>query len=147
MIFNRLIRLRKYPIIGWFAFYILKIIGLELPRNVKVGKRVRFMRWAVGTVVHRRVEIEDDVRVFQNVTLGRADVYRSLEDSKMEGILVKKGAIIGAGAKVLCKEGTLIVGENTVIGANAVLFESTGDNEIWVGNPARKIGMRKEFRD
>lgn len=147
MIFNRLIRLRKYPLIGWFAFYILKIIGLELPRNVKVGKRVRFMHWAVGTVIHRRVEIEDGVRIFQNVTLGRADVYRSLEDSKMEGILIKKGAIIGAGAKVLCKEGTLVVGENTVIGANAVLFESTGDNEIWVGNPARKLGMRKEFRD
>lgn len=144
--FNVLVKLRKYPVIGVFAYYVLKICGLDLPRNVKIGTGVKFMHWSVGTVVHRYTEIEDDVRIFQNVTLGRADVYRSLEDTKMEGILIKKGAIIGAGAKVLCKEGTLVVGENTVIGANAVLFDSTGDNEVWAGNPAKKIGMRKDYR-
>lgn len=50
------------------------------------------------------------------------------------------------GAKVLCKEGVLTVGKNTIIGANAVLLESTGDNEIWVGIPAKKIGLRKDIK-
>jgi len=36
----------------------------------------------------------------------------------------------------------LIVGKNSVIGANAVLFNSTGENEIWAGIPAQKIGNR-----
>jgi serine O-acetyltransferase len=31
-----------------------------------------------------------------------------------------------------------------MLGANAVLLESTGENEIWAGLPARKVGMRDE---
>lgn len=52
-------------------------------------------------------------------------------------------AIICAGAKLLFSDKTLIVGKGTVIGANAVLTQSTGDYEIWAGIPARKIGIRK----
>ena len=37
----------------------------------------------------------------------------------------------------------LVVGEGTVIGANAVLTQSTGDWEIWAGIPAKKIGLRE----
>jgi serine O-acetyltransferase len=29
-----------------------------------------------------------------------------------------------------------------VIGANAVLLNSTGENEIWAGVPAQRIGFR-----
>jgi serine O-acetyltransferase len=34
------------------------------------------------------------------------------------------------------------VGKGCVIGANAVLLESTGENEVWVGVPAKHIGDR-----
>jgi serine O-acetyltransferase len=141
-VLNRLVSLRNYPLIGFIAFYFLKFIGLELPRAVKLGNNVKFRHWAQGTVIHRRTEIQDDVWIFQGVTIGRADVHIPLKDSKMESILIKRGAIIGAGATILCKEGTLIVGENTIIGANSVLLKSTGENEIWAGNPAKKVGER-----
>jgi len=36
----------------------------------------------------------------------------------------------------------LRVGRGTVVGANAVLLESTGENELWAGVPARKVGLR-----
>ena len=32
----------------------------------------------------------------------------------------------------------------SVIGANAVLLQSTGQNEIWAGVPARLIGKREQ---
>lgn len=86
-----------------------------------------------------------NVRIYQNVTLGRADVYKSEKDSPSEfkGFLLKEGACICAGAKLICKKGTLVIGKNAVVGANAVLLNSIGDNEIWGGVPARFIGMRK----
>lgn len=52
-------------------------------------------------------------------------------------------AILCAGAKLLFGEETLVVGKGTIIGANAVLTQSTGEGEIWAGIPAKKIGMRK----
>lgn len=85
------------------------------------------------------------MKIFQNVTLGRADVYKTAKDapSEFQGFLIKEGACICAGAKLICKKGMLVIGKNAVVGANAVLLNSIGDNEIWSGVPARFIGMRK----
>lgn len=134
-----LIRGRTIPIIGILFYFILKIIGVEIPLSVKLGKDVAFPHWAYGLVIHKNTEIEDDVRLYQGVTIGRADVYNDIQDSKFIGIRIASGAIIGAGAKVLGSEGVLVVGKGTIIGANSVLLESTGEFEIWAGNPARKI--------
>ena len=88
-------------------------------------------------MIHDNTIIEDNVRIYQNVTLGRADVYKSEKDSPSEfkGFLLKEGACICAGAKLICKKGTLVIGKNAVVGANAVLLNSIGDNEIWGGLP------------
>ena len=141
---NKLIKFRNYNII------LDKIIekklmnkGISIPRKVKIGNNVLFPHNSVGTVLHPNTIIEDNVVIYQNVTIGRSDIQNSFEKSKMKKILIKEGAIICAGAKVLCKEGTLTVGKNTIVAANAVLLNSTGDNEIWGGIPAKKIGERK----
>ena len=42
-------------------------------------------------------------------------------------------------------EGILRVGCGTVIGANPVLLQSTGDWEIWAGMPAHKVGEREQY--
>jgi serine O-acetyltransferase len=60
------------------------------------------------------------------------------------GIEVGDDVILGAGAKVMCERGILRIGRGTVVGANAVLLDSTGENEIWAGIPARKVGIRNE---
>jgi serine O-acetyltransferase len=142
MFINVLVKLREVPVVGKLSFYLLKFLGIEIPLTVRVGKNVEFAHWAYGLVVHPNTIIEDNVKLYQGVTIGRSDIYEHHSKSKMESIVIRKGAIICAGAKVLCKEGVLSVGENTVIGANAVLFSSTGDNEIWVGSPAKKIKSR-----
>ena len=130
---------RKIPFIGVIFYFILKLLGIEIPIGVKIGKKLNLVHWANGLVIHPSTIIEDNVKIYQGVTLGRGDIYKSAKDSKMEGILIKEGAVICAGAKILCKEGILIIGKNTVIGANSVITSSTGDNEIWAGIPAKKI--------
>ena len=43
----------------------------------------------------------------------------------------------------MLSKGKLVVGKGTIIGANAVLTQSTGENEIWAGIPAKLIGKRQ----
>ena len=82
------------------------------------------------------------MRIFQGVTIGKS---RPLDSSQKEGgCLVKEDAILCAGCKILFGEEKLVVGQGTVIGANVVLTQSTGDWEIWAGIPAKKIGNRKQ---
>jgi serine O-acetyltransferase len=57
--------------------------------------------------------------------------------------VIEDDVIIGAGAVVLFSRGTLTVARGTIVGANAVLTRSTGENEIWAGVPARRVGVRK----
>lgn len=54
---------------------------------------------------------------------------------------IQDDVILCAGCKVLSK-GKLTIGKGTIIGANAVLTQSTGENEIWAGIPAKRIGKR-----
>jgi acetyltransferase-like isoleucine patch superfamily enzyme len=49
---------------------------------------------------------------------------------------IKMGAIIGAGCMI--KPGVMI-GKNSVLGLGSVLTKSIPDNEMWVGNPAKKL--------
>lgn len=75
------------------------------------------------------------------MTIGKAKPW----DASMQegGCEIMDDAILCAGAKILFNEKKLIVGKGSIIGANAVLTQSTGDYEIWAGIPAKKIGIRK----
>lgn len=138
---NGLLKYRRIKFVRVLTKHLIGLLGVILPPSVKLGKNVSFRHNAVGTVIHSNVEIEDNVKIYQNVTIGRADINVSPAESKFKGVLIKEGAILAAGAKILCKEGVLVVGKNSIVAANAVLLNSIGDNEIWGGIPARKIGV------
>ncbi len=140
---TRLVYARRLPIIGKLAYYFLKLLGVEFPIGVPVGNNFELVHGGFGTVIHSKSTIGDHVKIYPGVTLGRADIYRPITASAFEGIAIEDYAIICPGAKVLCKQGVLRVKRGTVIGANAVLLESTGENEIWAGIPARCIGKRE----
>lgn len=138
-----LVYARTWPIIGRLAYYALKLLGVEFPRGVLVGRDLELAHGGVGVVIHSRSQIGDRVKIYPGVTLGRADVHRPMQTSLFEGIVIEDDVILSPGAKVLCKEGVLRVRRGSVIGANAVLLESTGENEIWAGVPARRLGLRE----
>lgn len=141
-VYSRLVSARNSPLFGKIAYYVLKLIGVEIPSSVNIGEDFELAHGGFGVVIHPSTTIGNRVKVYPGVTLGRADIYRPAIQSKFEGIIVEDDAILCPGAKILCKEGMLRVGRGSVIGANAVLLESTGVNEIWAGIPARRVGMR-----
>lgn len=119
----------------------INLSGADIPSEVVIGDDIEFCHNCLGSVIYCNTTIEDNVRIYQNVTIGQADLFSEQPAS----FCIKEGAILCAGAKILGK-GQLTVGRNTIIAANAVLLSSTGDNEVWAGIPAKKIKDRERIR-
>ena len=141
--YERLVYARQHPVFGKLAYFLLKLLGVEIPVSVAIGPGFLLHHGGMGVVIHPKTVIGANVGLYPGVTLGRSDVYRPAHQSKFEGIVVEAEVILGAGAKILGEDGILRVGRGTVVGANAVLLESTGENEIWAGIPATKVGQRE----
>ena len=95
-----------------------------------IGQRV-FIDHGNGVVIGETSIIEDDVLIYQGVTLGGV----SLQHGKRHPT-VKQGAVIGAGAKIL---GNIIIGEYAKIGANSVVVKEVPDCSTAIGIPAHVI--------
>ena len=138
---TRLAYASKKKLVGPLAYYALKLLGVELPRAVPIGAHIEIAHGGFGIVIHSKTRIGNRVKIYPGVTLGRADIYKPVTESKFEEIVIEDDVILSPGCKVLCKEGTLRVGKGTIVGANAVLLESTGEWEKWAGIPARVVGI------
>jgi serine O-acetyltransferase len=133
---------RKWPLIGRLAYFQLKLLGVEIPLQVKFGVDCMLLHGGFGVVIHPQTEFVERVKIYPGVTLGRADIQIPATVSDFKGIRIESDVILCSGAKILCKDGVLTVGKGSIVGANAVLLQSTGENEIWAGIPARCIGLR-----
>jgi serine O-acetyltransferase len=142
--YTRLVYARRRPLVGRLAYYLLKLLGVEIPPSVQVGRGLLLEHGGFGIVIHSSTVIGERVKIYPGVTIGRADIYRPAARSAFERVVIGDDVILSPGCKVLGKRGVLRVGRGTVIGANAVLLQSTGEDEIWAGAPARQIGRRKE---
>jgi serine O-acetyltransferase len=142
--YSFLVYARTSSLVGKLAYYLLKLLGAEIPCSVPIGEGFELAHGGFGVVIHSKTIIGKRVKIYPGVGTGRADIHRPVSQSNFEGIVIEDDVILSPGAKVLCKEGILRVGRGSVIGANAVLLESTGENEIWAGIPARRIGMRQD---
>ena len=95
-----------------------------------IGRRV-FIDHAIGVVIGATAIVEDDVLIYQGVTLGGV----SLDKGKRHPT-IKSNTVIGSGAKVL---GNITIGKNSKIGANSVVVCDVPDNSTAVGVPAKII--------
>lgn len=136
-----LLKYRKNKFLKRIIHKLLLRKGVDIPASVIIGNNVQFPHNSFGTVIHPNTVIGNNVKIYQNVTIGRSDINLDFKNSKMKDskIIIEDGAIICAGAKVLSKEKNMRIGKNSIVGANAVLLNSIGDNEVWAGVPARKI--------
>ena len=112
--------------------FIQIITGIELPCEASVGRRLRIDHFG-GIVVSGDAVFGDDVVIRNGVTIGlrRVGVSGSPE--------IGNRVDVGAGAKIL---GSIRVGDDSAIGANAVVLEDVPPNSIAIGIPARIIPRR-----
>ncbi|EHQ8158045.1 serine O-acetyltransferase [Campylobacter coli] len=115
------------------------LTGVDLHPGATLGRRI-FIDHANGVVIGQTTVIEDDVLIYQGVTLGGT----SLEKGIKRHPTIKKGVIIGSGAKVL---GNITIGENAKIGSNAVVVKDVGANLTAVGIPAYIVEERRKNKE
>ncbi|ELR6133045.1 serine O-acetyltransferase [Campylobacter coli] len=115
------------------------LTGVDLHPGATLGRRI-FIDHANGVVIGQTAIIEDDVLIYQGVTLGGT----SLEKDTKRHPTIKKGVIIGSGAKVL---GNITIGENAKIGSNAVVVKDVGANLTAVGIPAYIVEERRKNKE
>ena len=100
-----------------------------------VGDRVTLK---CGVQLWDGVELEDDVFVGPNATFTNDRFPRSKHHPEAYArTIVRRGASIGANATILPG---IVIGQNAMVGAGAVVTSSVPPNAIVVGNPARIAG-------
>ena len=115
---------------------------VEIQAGVTVGKRCRIQS---HTFICEGISIQDDVFVghgvmFINDAHPRAVNARgkpqTREDwgDRLQSTLVKRGASIGSNATIL---GGITIGEDSIVGAGAVVTKDVPAGATVVGNPAR----------
>lgn len=104
------------------------LTGIEIHPGAKIGKRF-FIDHGMGVVIGETSIIGDDVLLYQGVTLGGT----GLEKGKRHPT-IGNNVVIGTGAKVL---GNITIGDNSYIGANAVVIKDVPANSTVVGVPGR----------
>ncbi|HEV8718830.1 MAG TPA: serine O-acetyltransferase, partial [Candidatus Binatia bacterium] len=104
------------------------LTGIEIHPGARIGRRL-FIDHGMGVVIGETAEVGDDCTIYQGVTLGGTSLNKGAKRHPTLG----RGAIIGAGAKVL---GAFTVGEGAKVGSNAVVVKEVPAGATAVGNPA-----------
>jgi len=114
---------------------VLNFWGIDMPYNVKVGRRLRIDHH--GALLMGAREIGDDVHVRHHATLG----LRRLNDTVFPTI--GNRVEIGPGA---CITGNVHVGDDAIVCGNSVLLRDVAPGRVVAGAPAVPIDLEAETR-
>ena len=119
---------------------------VEIQKNAFIGKNCKI---SSHTFICEGVHIEDNVFVGHNVTFindkhpratNSDGSMQSDADWKVVETFIRKGASIGSSSTILCG---ITVGENSIVGAGAVVTKDVPPNAIVAGVPAKVIKKLK----
>lgn len=113
--------------------YIRVVYACDLPYTAEIGEGTQFPHNGLGVVIHGRVKIGRDCKIYQNVTIGgdgRAVARPGESPMPILGdrVTVFSGAVLA---------GPIVIGNDAVIAANAVVLESVHARALVGGVPAR----------
>jgi serine O-acetyltransferase len=131
---------RGVPMVPMFLARIAQhLFAVDISYKARLGPGIVIVH-GFGVVIGSDVQIEGDCCIYHGVTLGDRGsewVNSTREDGHPR---VGREVMFGAGAKVL---GPIRIGDNSVIGANAVVLTDVPPDSVAAGIPARVISRRK----
>ena len=104
--------------------------GIEIHPGATIGRRC-FIDHGMAVIIGETAEVGDDVTIYQGVTLGGTG-----KDTGKRHPTIGNNVLISTGAKVL---GPFTVGDNSRIGANAVVLQEVPPDSTVVGIKARVV--------
>ena len=106
------------------------LTGIEIHPAARIGKGL-LIDHGMGVVIGETAEVGDNCTFYQGVTLGGTGKEKGKRHPT-----IGNNVVVGVGAKLL---GFITVGDNSIIGANAVVLNSVPPNCTAVGVPARIV--------
>ncbi|TXF91357.1 serine acetyltransferase [Neolewinella aurantiaca] len=94
--------------------------GIEIHPGARIGRRF-CIDHGTGVVIGETVEIGDDVKMYQGVTLGALSVAKDMARTKRHPT-IRDRVVIYAGATIL--GGDTVIGEDSIIGGNTWIVKS-----------------------
>ena len=114
-----------------FAELVRIFTGVEIHPGAILGCGL-FIDHATGVVIGETAEVGDNVTMYHGVTLGGTGMAKGKRHPT-----VGNRVTIGAGAKIL---GPITIGDDSRIGANAVVVKPVPPSSVVVGVPGQIIG-------
>ena len=109
----------------------------SLPATCTIGVDTKLGYGGIGIVVHARTVIGKNCMIGQGVTIGGKSGWYEVP-------VIGDNVEISAGARIL---GPVHIGNNVIIGANAVVVKDVPDNCIVAGIPAKIIKENISLED
>lgn len=104
--------------------------GIEIHPGAVIGRRF-FIDHGMGVVIGETCLIGNDVTLYQGVTLGGTGKERGKRHPTLED-----NVLVATGAKVL---GSIVIGENSKVGAGSVVLKNVPPNSTVVGIPGKVV--------
>ncbi|WP_429967245.1 serine O-acetyltransferase [Enterococcus sp. AZ173] len=119
---------------------ILKVIfNFDIQTPADIDTSVQFVHNGMGCVIHPKTIIKANCFIYQNVTIGGNTKIIDGKKTNQGAPIIEEGCIIYSGA---CIAGPIIIGKNSIIGANVVVTQDIPDNSI-VKNASIIIKQKK----
>ncbi|MCA2244911.1 MULTISPECIES: serine O-acetyltransferase [Mycobacterium] len=132
---NHWLWLRGARLIARILAEITRILtGVEIHPGAVLGPGL-FIDHATGVVIGETAEVGEDVTIYHGVTLGGSG-----RDTGKRHPTIGDRVIIGAGAKVL---GAIKIGDDSRIGANAVVVKEVPSSAVVIGVPGQVISRSR----
>jgi serine O-acetyltransferase len=110
------------------------LTGVDIHPGAVLGSGL-FIDHATGVVIGETAEVGDDVTIYHGVTLGGSG-----NDTGKRHPTIGHRVTIGAGAKVL---GPIKIGDDSRVGANAVVVKEVPSSAVVVGVPGQIISRAR----
>ena len=133
--------LHRIPFVPRFIKLVMYVFfNCILPAETYVGAGTCFHHHGWCVLVHPSAEIGENCNIYNQVVIGGG---HDGPDGPPIRIVIGNKVNIGAGAKILCKSGTLTIGHGSTVAANAVVLSDVPPNSIAVGIPAHSKPKRR----
>jgi serine O-acetyltransferase len=112
------------------------LTGVEIHPGAKIGRRF-FIDHGMGVVIGETAVIGDDVMLYHGVTLGGTTARREQRHP-----ILGDRVVVGAGATIL---GPIAIGNDSVVGAGAVVIRDAPPHSLLVGVPATARQQKHDY--
>ena len=131
------------PVAVIYRSWIYLIHNSYIPYTAEIGEGTLFGYKGIGVIIHANAKIGRDCTIGSNVTIGGRGGSSNLKNRISEYDRVRRDVpVIGdrvhisTGAKII---GSVVIGNDVTIGANAVVVTDVPSGAVYGGVPAKLI--------